>query len=393
MEVCPSCKKNQNNLILHIKKSNICKGNVSEEEMKRLQDQSKNRRKQLKNERRRKARTKDHQKIDKKDNKEDEEVEDKEDYISEGEEAAENKCYVPERCPICNVKKKNILLHIKTKESCYKEIDKQDFEKWSKIARFKSKKMYQIKFDKGGGHNKARDRKRKIEKEEESYRRKKDYQLNLVMRKAKWFIQISVEFLMSLSIGETPRNYTMNGLAIYELIQKDYSTMEDPTCKYIRITSLLNEKESHAWVENISAVFLEAVIVFENVVRIPSEDWVNAVKAVEQGNKDDTKKKLFTIIGCLQANDHENTKELKIPINFKSTCKQSEATRWTQRREYNKYGGVKYLFTKEDEILLISYIENILGEDLNLIDEEIQEFLKIKDMMEGLYVAMAFASH
>ena len=110
----------------------------------------------------------------------------------------------------------------------------------------------------------------------------------------------------------------------------------------------MNEKESHAWVENISAVFLEAVIVFENVVHIPSED---------------------------------------------ATCKQSEATRWTQRREYNKYGGVKYLFTKEDEILLISYIENILGEDLNLIDEEIQEILKIKDMMEGLYVAMAFASH
>ena len=81
MEVCPSCKKNQNNLILHIKKSNICKGNVSEEEMKRLQDQSKNRRKQLKNERRRKARTKDHQKIDKKDNKEDKEVQDKEDRI------------------------------------------------------------------------------------------------------------------------------------------------------------------------------------------------------------------------------------------------------------------------------------------------------------------------
>ena len=259
------------------------------------------------------------------------------------------------------------------------------------MATYKSKKVYQIKFDKHGGHNKARDRKRKIEKEKESIRRKKNYQLNLVMRKAKWFIQISVQFLMSLSIGRTPRNYTMNGLAGYELIQKDDSTMKDPT--YIEITSLLNEKESHAWVENISAVFLEAVIVFENVVRIPSEDWVNAVKAVEQGNKDDTKKKLFTIIGCLQANDHENTKELKIPINFKSTCKQSEATRWTQRREYNKYGGVKYLFTKEDEILLISYIENILGEDLNLIDEEIQEFLKIKDMMEGLYVAMAFASH
>ena len=59
MQVCPSCKRNQKNLILHIEKSNKCKDNVSEEDMKMLKDQSEIQRKQymrkLMKERRRKA--------------------------------------------------------------------------------------------------------------------------------------------------------------------------------------------------------------------------------------------------------------------------------------------------------------------------------------------------
>ena len=59
MQVCPSCKRNQKNLILHIEKSNKCKDNVSEEDMKMLKDQSEMQRKQymrkLMKERRRKA--------------------------------------------------------------------------------------------------------------------------------------------------------------------------------------------------------------------------------------------------------------------------------------------------------------------------------------------------
>ena len=48
MEVCPSCKKKHKNLILHIKKSTKCINNVSEEEMKIIEDHSKNRRRQYK---------------------------------------------------------------------------------------------------------------------------------------------------------------------------------------------------------------------------------------------------------------------------------------------------------------------------------------------------------
>ena len=96
--------------------------------------------------------------------------------------------------------------------------------------------------------------------------------------------------------------------------------------------------------------------------------------------------KLLTLIGNLQANAFENTKDILIPKKFKSTCEQSESTKW------KKYLPKHNTFTKEDENLLIKYTENILGENMNLIDEEIQELLNIKEKMESLYVALAFAS-
>ena len=80
----------------------------------------------------------------------------------------EVKMKIPERCPNCNIKKKNILLHIQCTDRCYKMIDKQDLQEWRKMARKKTKKKYQLKFDKGGGHNKARSIRR-----EEEYERKK----------------------------------------------------------------------------------------------------------------------------------------------------------------------------------------------------------------------------
>ena len=44
------------------------------------------------------------------------------------------------KCPICNARKQNILLHIKTKKTCFMKIDKQVFEKWSKMARYNTQK-------------------------------------------------------------------------------------------------------------------------------------------------------------------------------------------------------------------------------------------------------------
>ena len=36
---------------------------------------------------------------------------------------------IPERCPVCNLKKKHILRHIKTSESCFQKVDRKTFDK------------------------------------------------------------------------------------------------------------------------------------------------------------------------------------------------------------------------------------------------------------------------
>ena len=215
-------------------------------------------------------------------------------------------------------------------------------------------------------------------------------QKSVVRSKYNRFIKFSAESLMYLSIGETPTLHRCGWNSW--LIQTDYSIIKDPESRYT-LKSMLNEEESHAWVKKINVMLLESLISLQNVILIPSATWMNAVKAVEDSSKEETENKLLMLIGNLQANGNENTKEIVISNQFKSTCKQSEATRWTQRGEYNKWGGYNRLFTKEDEILLIGYIENILGKGLNLIDEEIQELLGIKEVMENLYVALGFAAH
>ena len=107
---------------------------------------------------------------------------------------------------------------------------------------------------------------------------------------------------------------------------------------------------------------------------------MNAVKSLDLTSTEETKSKLFTLIGNLQAIKNENTQDIQIPSNFKSTCKLSNKE--TRRTHWIM-----------NEKLMIENIENIIGKDINLIDEEVQKLLEIKEEMENLYVAMAFAAH
>ena len=67
IKTCPICKKEKKNILLHIKKSKTCEANLSEEQKKMLEQQSKKHRKDYKRlsmkERRRQARELDHQKV------------------------------------------------------------------------------------------------------------------------------------------------------------------------------------------------------------------------------------------------------------------------------------------------------------------------------------------
>ena len=289
---------------------------------------------------------------------------------------------VPNRCPICNLKKPNILLHIKTKESCYEKIDKKILEEWRKVARKETKRKYQTKFNQRGGHNKARKRKAEEAKELDRLKRKKDHQKLIIDGKIKRFIRLAGESLLYLSQGKTPRVYIIRD-SKYHLIEADYSFIMNGD--YAE-DCLLNEDEIHSWLKKINSKLLEAVVSLHKVVLIPESDWVKATQFVDDKDKENVKETLFRLIGNLQAYQHENTENISIPEKFKSSC--IESIRWKHYPCFNDD-----IFTKEDERQLLNYIESILGKDLCLLNNELQGVLKITKEMENLYVALAYTSY
>ena len=158
---------------------------------------------------------------------------------------------VPKRCPICNLKKPNILLHIKSKESCYEKVDKKMLEEWGKVTRKETKRKYQNKFNQTGGHNKARERKAEEARELDRLKRKKERQKSIVDGKARRFIKLAGESLLYLSQGMTPRVYIIR-ISTFHLIEADYSFIEDGIYKE---DCLLNEDELHSWLNKNSSSY------------------------------------------------------------------------------------------------------------------------------------------
>ena len=291
---------------------------------------------------------------------------------------------LPERCPICNTKKSNILLHIRTRELCYQKVDKQIFDEWRKLARKETKRKSQTKFNQRGGHNKARKRKAEKEKELKSLKRSIDHQKSIVKKKTKIFIRLAGECLLYLSQGKTPRAYSIK-YGDFDLIVADYSTIKDGI--YER-KCLLNEKELHAWMNGINSKLLKAVMTLRNVVLISESDWDIAINAVEEiSDKENLKDKLFTLIGKLQAYDNDNTKNVLVPEKYKSRC--IESTVW--KENYNCWAN--NIFIKEDQMKTLTFIEDILGNNLCLIDNEVQDLLKIREDMDNLNFVLGYAKH
>ena len=83
---------------------------------------------------------------------------------------------VPEKCPVCNTKKKNILLHIQLKEECRQKIDDKTFENWRDQAKKKSKRKYQIKNVDSGNHM-------RLQKKYNKTKKAKDVKRALYIRK------------------------------------------------------------------------------------------------------------------------------------------------------------------------------------------------------------------
>ena len=65
---------------------------------------------------------------------------------------------VPNKCPVCKKVTSNLLLHIRKKESCSAQVDKDQYETWKKRSRKKTKRASQQKYMDSGRHNEAQQR-------------------------------------------------------------------------------------------------------------------------------------------------------------------------------------------------------------------------------------------
>ena len=79
---------------------------------------------------------------------------------------------LPDKCPICCKESKNLLLHIKKKDSCNSKIDPKLYEYWKGEQNRYSKRKYQAIYIKKGKHNVAQERYMKTSKHQNA---KKSY--------------------------------------------------------------------------------------------------------------------------------------------------------------------------------------------------------------------------
>ena len=289
---------------------------------------------------------------------------------------------IPVRCPICNKKMKNILLHIRAKESCYRNIDKQLFEKWRILSRKLTTKNSQKTYVKSGGHTKAQNK----------YLEKKR-----ALQKKK-LIPIRLKFIYEAEMGDQFRDFLLicQYLSIYlikgrttpnYMIERFH--LNEEKLSEVEVEGEVmhpNEKESHHWLRNVKATLLEAVITLQTVMLIPESHWLNAIKAVEKNS--DMKifrERLFRLIGRLQAYKTENTQNLVINDIYKTSPKFVDEKTW--RIQISTEAEVT---EKETSVLLLE-IGALLKDDI--LDTGFQELLGIKKDMDNLFVALAFSSH
>ena len=302
---------------------------------------------------------------------------------------------IPERCPNCNKKMKNVLLHIRAKESCYRNIDEKLFEKWRILSRKLTTKKKQKTYVKSGGHTKAQNKyleKKRALKEKELLPRRLRYDFEAKMgQHFRDFLLMCQNLALYLVKGSiTPhcmiKKFDLNDEKLSEIKYTVYKRNKEVMHHEVMHP---NEKERHHWLRNIKASLLEAVMTLQTVLLIQESQWLNAMKAVETNS--DMKifrERLFRLIGRLQAYKTENTQNLKIDEIYKTRPKIVDEETW--KASWKQSHSSSDVTKKEEKVLLVE-VEGLLKDDL--LDTRFQDLLGITEKMDNLFVALAFSSH
>ena len=374
---CNICKKKFRNVLLHIDKKASCKSKISEEDYNKLIDNSeevkRNKNRKSKDRSRAKARESNLEKI-----KEDQRRWKRLSREKKKEESDHQEMVkIPDRCPSCKIKKKNILLHIQASESCFQKVDKKTYKEWTDLSKKRSKSIFQYKYVDKGEHTKAQnkylEKKRKHQTDNETKEiLKRDSRRNQQEKRRK-FVHMSETCLLNLTKGRTPPEWMFR---CYKLILEEEVRYKGEV--------VMTDGESNAWLKEFGTAFLDAAISMRILVKIPKSKWLSAIESLEkQQENEELRDKLFNLIGKLQAGENEGTKGIDIDKRYHSEKKIS-SQRWLRNEN---------LITNEDEKILVEFTANIVGDKDGLHDKKLQGLLGITEDIENLCNAFSYTTN
>ena len=329
---------------------------------------------------------------------------------------------MPENCPSCNKKSKNLLLHIRKKQSCSSKIDPKLYEYWKREQNKHSKRKFQSSYVEKGKHSVAQAKyigagkhKNVQAKYEQKFRKyckvcktptRQDCKCPLADRQSflqtkrhnqsKWqnrdnirrgeddgdrrlkrFRKLCSDCLWCLKRGNIRNDTNFHLFNSFHLVEAEvkFEYINDDTGEVILD---YDDDETHSWLSEVDGRLLSLVIRFQNVVLIPKSKWISTIKEVNSiEDNEKLKENLYKLIGKLQSYENENTKEISIPEDFKIGKAMNDAI-WK----------MPDTLTDEDEDLLVNLLLNIVDdEDVN---EELIELLGLSQMDDNIETAMVY---
>ena len=291
-------------------------------------------------------------------------------------------------CPVCEYPFKSVLHHLNKFEECKSKVTSNQKEaileisRQNRLARDKeNRKKKQLEdpesFRENANRRKTKQRNR-IKEEKEYLEEKKShmyYWREEMQEKREHFINICIWSLQWFTWGRTPPS----------LIRRFPLVEEDEV--YFREELVLTKNESNAWFREIDTALLEAIISMQMVVHIPKSKWLGALQTLEQNQDKKLKDRLFTLIARLQAGGNRNTRGIQVP---KTEMKTITKVDW--KREIKQAEKIIKL-TAEDEIMLIDYIVDILGDENGLIHKEFQDLLGLSDDIKMIYNVLPYTTN
>ena len=281
---------------------------------------------------------------------------------------------VPDKCPVCNTKKKNILLHIQLREECRQKIDDKTFESWREQAKKKSKRKYQVKNVDSGNHMRLQKKYNKTKKAKDVKRAlyiRKRLKDKRRLEKLHSFNGLSILLYVYLRALRTPMVFHIKQFELME---------EEPR----RIRELcLKDEEKFEWLKDIETTLFEAVMSIQILVLIPNSQWLLAIEKVEQSPTTEMRETLFKLIGKLQDHENENTKGIEIPDKYHDEFRGT--------LDFHDAFKIEKL-TRENELYLIDSVAEIVGDEEGLHCRELQELLDITLDMDMFYQTFGFTT-